>query len=253
MAFVLKIPCSGEMHNLLFEDDGNIVVDPRVHDVDLERGLVELGGKPSECQNIAAWYRDDPIIVIEKVGYALGWDVHAHYVDWAKIYCGVHLCADSIVHACGYLDHSGHVTKFAKRAVKTVRNLYPFYPAKGSALPVHLDIDDQAALRHYTYDAIDLKGHFETHTPPKEMLVAVESMCSYAATFTYSATSIACVTVACAYTRATSTNISLSKEQYIGQGSEIREEAVRKESKWQARQVIRGISKLVEGKPWPSY
>lgn len=52
MSVRIPIYCSDEIHHLVVDDDETISVDPKAHDVDLERALQALGGEKSDCFKI---------------------------------------------------------------------------------------------------------------------------------------------------------------------------------------------------------
>jgi hypothetical protein len=251
MAFDLNVKCSGELHRLRFEDDGSVTVDPEAHDVELEAALVELGGEASKCHLRAKIYREDPVRIVNQLGFVLGWEMSPSYVGWARNYAGIHLCTDSIVRACRIYNPTYAASRFALRAVERVRAAYPFLP-RPSPLPENLDVDERNVLEHYAKDALDMKQRFEMRTPPHELLVATQALCWYAVRNQYAEVMVAKVTVAAAHVRAFVNALPFSEEKYIGQGSEVRQQEIRKETMWQARQAIRGVARLTEGEPWPS-
>lgn len=252
MAFDITVQCSGELHKLHFTDKGDVVVDPALHDAELEAGLVALGGEPSQCFERARFYRNDPIAVMARMGFAVGFDVEQAYVDWAKTYAAVHLGCDAVVHASQFVDPQGAVRKQALHTVRKIRAAYPFV-GTGDAIPIMLDVGERYVTQHCADDAKDLQRFYETRTAPHELAKATTSLCYLASSHSYSETSLACVTTACCYTRSEAKLATLTGESYVGQYAEIRHQQTKAESRWQARQLIRGISRLIGGNPWPSF
>jgi hypothetical protein len=96
MAFRLTVEdCGGEDHYITIEDDGHITYDPKVHDVDLERSLVELGAAEPKCLSFELRYTMNPFRMVDDVH-----DMLRHAPDITFYKTGI----NSLL-ACDFIEH----------------------------------------------------------------------------------------------------------------------------------------------------
>lgn len=119
MAFRVRVRCSGGHHELLFEDDGTIVIDPALHDLDLERGLGELGAKLPGCVRSYDAYDSNLFHM-----------VHNHAVEFIPGRYGVDedltglILADYLAHVAHVIPKKSNTRRIYDRVLALARKLY---------------------------------------------------------------------------------------------------------------------------------
>jgi hypothetical protein len=260
MAISVTIDCSGERHTLRLTDDGRIHVDPDKHDVALERTLADLGAELPQCIEGADTFTADPTALIldlpdvmEQYG-ALQRQATRYYLllsiqaRWQRD-ASWNLCADALEHVMPY-------TKEGSKARNTTSDIID---VTREVLRAENDDDLHLSIKSLAKTATSIAGGLQSHPPrhtQKPAAVYVLSAAAKLAKMVYHRhTTIydtrvleLCRTAAVAHANPCVDTPHLSFEECV----DLEAVYANREKQWQAGCLVRGITAMLEWKPWPS-
>lgn len=262
MAFGLTIECSGERHTLRLTDDGRVHVDPEVHDIALERSLAEMGAELPQCIDGADTYIADPTVLImelpdlmEQYGFLDDESDRTTYswtsleAQW-KLAALWNLCADAVAHVMPYTKDGSKARTTTSDIVDVTREI----------LRSQQGDDDLALLmKRLAKTATSVAGGLQSRTPsglqkPAAAYVAMAAaklakMVYHRHWTMYDAEVLEmCRDAAVAHVKPCADKPHLS----FGECADLEAVYANREKQWQAGCLVRGITAMLENKPWPS-
>jgi hypothetical protein len=262
MAFDYIIDCSGERHALHFSDDGTISA--AEHEPELEAALVELGAEKPECLEGIELFEDSPEILIESLvdlydqqkgeswsNQKIQWGTRYHYYDWIhQEQVSALLCADAIEHVASKTELSPASRDIINNVIDLARVFgsmqTPKYPPEYQTL--------KHELGHAGYKASRSYGGFLNRG--KKTQAAVARAASNLAKALSGRGRLAPGSVVLNQTQIAAAALEWPSVKKLGLSAAdrtaLKNALYNREKQWQAAQLIRGLTHLLQDKPWPS-
>lgn len=256
MAFRLKIEdCGGEDHYVTIDNDGRLIIDPKAHDIDLERSLIALGGKEPKCFTLEARHLHNPFSLVGDVKHMLRDDPSVLFYA-----VGVY----SLL-ACDFIEHvlrkiptdAGPRRRVLVDALADAREYYklpdmliPYDQRQRDTMKGH-EARNQLLLRGdvivASLDAPDVKS--DKRVIPialTRLSLAFHQMSRGVIRNTYNADDLHYVSGLCSRGRGM---LALTESKPRLRTVTL---ATGRESDWQIARMVEVLTAIIEGKPWPS-
>lgn len=259
MAFDFIVDCSGERHTLHLSDDGNAHIDPEAHDVDLELSLAEMGAELPQCIAGIQTYEEDFTVLINDLPDLLeqhgllptddsnqsAWE-NLSKVYLLQLHAAHNLCADAIEHVLPMMDITTPGGTVVTDIVSVTRKLLAMPAGSLYAL-----ISKLASSASSTAGGYKSRKRGRMFRPEAYIASAASKLAKMVHQKIHLRTSDVLELTRDAVV-AHNDPCGEDWQRSFGECADLEAIYANREKQWQRAQLVRGVTAMLKGKPWPS-